>query len=86
MKPPAVLPAKKASYKCLMPDPILKLRRIVGFGGATMRDVRTPVALFTVRASWGFSLFWGESGTWRGGDHSVEDHYLHKTWIIFGGE
>lgn len=39
VKPPALLPAKQPSYKCLKPDPILSLRRIIGFGGATMRDV-----------------------------------------------
>ena len=34
----------------------------------------------------GFRFFWGGgggSGTF-GGKHSVEDHYLHKNWIIFG--
>lgn len=29
---------KKADYTALEPDPILKLRRIVGFGGATFKD------------------------------------------------
>lgn len=35
----AVLPPVKEKYKCLKPDPILRLKRIVGFGGATTRNV-----------------------------------------------
>ena len=30
------------------------------------------------RASWRFSGIFG-------GEHSAEDHYLHKNWIIFWG-
>ena len=40
------------------------------------------------RDSWRFSLFFGggELGTltFRGGEHSVEDHYLHKKWNFTG--
>ncbi|XP_074646351.1 WD repeat-containing protein 90-like [Tubulanus polymorphus] len=35
---PLKKPEKKPSYKCLKPDPILQLKRIVGFGGASCRD------------------------------------------------
>ncbi|XP_064636675.1 WD repeat-containing protein 90-like [Lineus longissimus] len=36
--PPMILPKKKPSYQSLLPDPILQLQRIVGFGGATFRE------------------------------------------------
>ena len=37
-----------------------------------------------VGASFRFSIFGGIRYIW--GEHSVEDHYLHKNWIIFWGE
>ena len=47
---------------------------------------QSPCQAALIRASWRFSLFFGggggKSGT-LGGGHSVEDHYLHKHWIIF---
>ncbi|KAJ8318923.1 hypothetical protein KUTeg_004014 [Tegillarca granosa] len=43
---PADLVPKPTTYKTLEPDPILKLKRIVGFGGSTFRD-----ALWTVDGS-----------------------------------
>ena len=36
------------SFKSLKPDPILKLRRIVGFGGSSNRDVSFNVNLSSV--------------------------------------
>ena len=36
--PADVFPPKKSTYNTLEPDPILRLRRIVGFGGSTYRD------------------------------------------------
>ncbi|XP_053384270.1 WD repeat-containing protein 90-like isoform X2 [Mercenaria mercenaria] len=37
-KPVDILPVKKPSYKILEPDPILHLKRIIGFGGSSFRD------------------------------------------------
>ena len=41
--------------------------------------------LGVIRASCRFSLFGGELGTFGGGEHSIEDHYLHINGIIFWG-
>ncbi|ESP04065.1 hypothetical protein LOTGIDRAFT_230310 [Lottia gigantea] len=39
VKPPAIITGKKTTYTQLEPDPILKLKKIVGFGGGTFKEV-----------------------------------------------
>ena len=60
---------------------ILQLTMVTGSGWKSSCIIGFIQGFLGVRASWRFALFVGNG--YMGGGHSVEDHYLHKNWIIF---